>query len=66
MNKQRTIQPVFRKTKRQEQGTDFKYWQSRTPEERLATLELIRREYNQWKYGSEPRFQKVLLIIKRQ
>ena len=41
-----------RKVKTDEQETDFTFWQSRTPQERLATLETIRREYHLWKYGS--------------
>ena len=33
------------------------YWRSRPPEERLADLESLRREYHLWKYGTEPRLQ---------
>jgi hypothetical protein len=47
------------------QGNDFRYWQSQPIWSRLATLESIRREYHQWKYGSEPRLQRVLTITKR-
>lgn len=47
------------------QGNDFHYWQSQPVWSRLATLESIRREYHQWKYGSEPRLQRVLTITKR-
>jgi hypothetical protein len=55
-----------RKVKTEEQGSDFAFWQSRTPQERLAALESIRREYHLWKYGTEPRFQRVLRIIKQE
>lgn len=39
------------------------YWKTKTPQERLAALEEIRREYHQWKYGAEPRLQKVYRIV---
>ena len=55
-----------RKVKTSEQPTDFAYWQSRTPQERLAALEAIRREYHLWHYGTEPRFQRVFRIVKQQ
>ncbi|HEY53978.1 MAG TPA: hypothetical protein G4N94_11020 [Caldilineae bacterium] len=57
---------VYKKVKLQEQGSDFAYWQSQPPEKRLLTLEQIRQEYNWWKYDSQPRFQRVLSIVKRQ
>jgi len=41
------------------------YWRTRPPEERLAALEEIRREYHLWRYGAEPRLQRVFRIIKR-
>ncbi len=49
----------------EEAGNDFAFWQSRTPEERLAALEEIRKEYNTWKYGTEPGFQRVYRIVKQ-
>jgi hypothetical protein len=54
-----------RKVKTSEQGTDFAYWQSRTPQERLEALESIRREYHIGQYGTEPRFQRVFRIVKQ-
>jgi hypothetical protein len=45
--------------------SDFSYWQTRSRTERLAALEEIRQEYHQWRYGAEPRFQRVYSIIKR-
>lgn len=48
-----------------DEPTDFAYWQSRPPIERLEALEAIRREYILWKYGSFPRFQRVCRVIKR-
>lgn len=45
--------------------SDFTYWQSRPPIERIAALEAIRREYILWKYGSFPRLQRVYRVIER-
>ena len=48
-----------------EQKSDFSYWQTKSYAERLAALEEIRREYNDWKYtDAEQRFQRVYRIVK--
>jgi hypothetical protein len=54
-----------RKGKIKNQGNDFLFWQSQTYEKRLETIEIIRQEYNTWKYGNEQGFQRVYKIIKR-
>jgi len=56
---------VVRRGKIKDQGNDFEYWQSKTPEERLAAAEMIRQEYNGWKYGPGQRLQRVYRTIKR-
>ena len=48
-----------------DQSTDFAYWQTQSYQARLATLEQIRQEYHRWRYGVEPRFQRVYRIVKR-
>ena len=48
-----------------EKKSDFEYWQTQAPQTRLAVLEEIRKEYHQWKYGAEPRLQRVYKIVKR-
>ena len=48
-----------------EQKSDFAYWQPQPYQVRLATLEQIRQEFHQWKYGAEPRLQGVHSIAKR-
>ncbi len=48
-----------------EQKTDFEFWQSQTPEKRLAVLEDIRSVYKAWEYDTEPRFQRVLSITRQ-
>ncbi len=60
------IAKVVKIVKLGEQKPDSVYWRTRPPEERLAALEQIRREYHLWKYGFEPRFERVVRIIKRE
>lgn len=66
MNKlSRVDRTVVNKIKITDAQNDFQYWQSQTYEFRLETLEIIRQEYNRWKYGTEPGFQRVYRIVKR-
>ena len=60
-----SIKKVCKKVGLHEQKSDFAYWQTQSYEARLAALEEIRREYHRWKYGAEPRFQRVYSIVKR-
>jgi predicted deacetylase len=48
-----------------DQQSDFSYWQTQPYQVRLATLEEIRREFHQWRYGAEPGFQRVYTIVKQ-
>ena len=59
------LQKVCRKVSLHDPPSDFAYWQTLPYEVRLEALERIRQEYHQWKYGAEPRFQRVYKIIKR-
>lgn len=43
---------------------DYEFWSKQSYESRLLTLEQIRQEYNNWKYGTKQRFQRVYKIIK--
>lgn len=61
----RRIAAVVRKVDVRSQGSDFAFWQSQSLSARLAALEEIRREYHRWKYGAEPRLQRVCSIVKR-
>ena len=56
---------VITKVNINENKNDFEFWQSQTFEHRLETLENIREEYNGWKYGSQPGFQRIYSIVKR-
>lgn len=44
---------------------DSLYWRSRPFGERLEALEEIRQEFHRWKFGAEPRLQRVLSISRR-
>lgn len=61
---QREIQSTVRIIQMEEQESDFQFWQTRSYVERLEALEAIRAEYHQWKYGTEPRLQRVYRILK--
>ena len=41
---------------------NLKYWLSRPPEERLAAVDTLRREY----YGDSPRLQRVARVINQE
>ena len=58
------IQKVVKKHRLQERTTtqdDLAYWLSKTPEERVATVEYLRRQY----YGNATRLQRVARVIQR-
>lgn len=66
MEKPKSIAKVVKLVDLYEAKSDFAYWQSQPPEARLAALEEIRQEYHRWKYGAEPRLQRVVTIVQRQ
>jgi hypothetical protein len=51
--------------KKGEEPSDVLFWLTRSPSERIKALELIRHEYNVWKYGTEQGFKRVCRVIKR-
>jgi hypothetical protein len=59
------VSKVVNKYKMNEQPNDFLYWQSKSYENRLETLEQIRKEYNSWRYNAEQGFQRIYRIVKR-
>jgi hypothetical protein len=65
MRTRRSIRKTVAKVSIGKQKSDFAYWQTQPYAARLAALEQIRQEYHQWKYGVQPRFQKVYRVIKR-
>jgi hypothetical protein len=66
MHNPKSVAKVVTKTRLQDQKGDFAYWQNQPYAARLAALEQIRQEYNNWKYGAESRFHRVHRIVKRQ
>lgn len=62
---QRINKSQVAKYRKGEEPSDVAYWLRRPAIERIATLEQIREEYNQWKYGIESRFQRVYRVVKR-
>ena len=63
--REREIQKVVVKQQMKNEPSQVGYWLSRSPGERIAALESIRREYNDWKYtDAEQRFQRVYRIVK--
>ena len=44
--------------------SDLAYWRTQSYQARLAALEQIRQEFHRWKYGAEPRLQRVCTIVK--
>lgn len=62
---QATIQPILRIFKKGKEPDDVLYWLSRPPIERIVALEEIRKQYNDWKYGTGREFQRVYKIVKR-
>lgn len=61
----RTIIPIYTRIRLGEAPPEWVFWQTQTYQARLAALEEIRREFHQWKYHAEPRFQRVYSIVKR-
>ncbi len=59
------MEKIIYKTTKQQQTSDFFYWQQQLPEKRLEALEQIRQEYHQYKYNAEPRLQRVYTIVKQ-
>jgi len=57
------IARVVTRVKLGERQSDAAYWRAQPPLARLAALEEIRREYHRWKYGAEPRLQRVYTIV---
>lgn len=65
MNRSFEVQKVVTKTKLGDKKGDASYWRTQSYAARLAALEEIREEYHRWRYGAEPRLQRVYSIVKR-
>lgn len=63
--KRPTIEKVVRRSRLDDRSTaleDLAYWLSKTPEERVAAVDQLRRQY----YGDSVRLQRVARVVKRQ
>jgi hypothetical protein len=59
------MEKVVRKYHLGDEPRDVEYWRTKTPQERLEALELIRREYITRKYGAVQGLQRVWRVVKR-
>jgi hypothetical protein len=64
MAKTPRVEPIVTRINIRDAKNDFAYWQTQSPQARLEALEEIRREYHLWRYGAEPRLQRVCRIVK--
>ncbi len=55
------IKKVIKKSVLKDKGDDLAYWLSKSPEERIETLEILRKQFN----GSTARFQRTIRIIQQ-
>jgi hypothetical protein len=65
MSSERKIETVIVKRSLKDRSGDLAYWLAQPPEARLAALEEIRQEYDRWRYGAQPRLERVYTIVKR-
>ncbi len=65
-NRQRSMAMTYKKVRLREKETDFAFWQTQSYTARFEALEQIRQQYIALKYDTQPRFQRVLSIIKQQ
>ena len=66
LNRESSIVKVVVKSRLGEEPKDSEYWRAQSYAARLTALELIRHEYNNWKFHAEPGFQRIYSIIKRE
>ncbi|WP_192823041.1 hypothetical protein [Rufibacter sp. LB8] len=57
------MEKVVKIGKLKEQESDFQYWKKKTPQERLAALEVLRQQYMQFRKDVHPRLQRVYSVI---
>jgi len=54
------------KFKKGEEPNDIFFWLDQPIIERLKAVDVLRMQYNSWKYGSQSRLQRVYRAVKRQ
>lgn len=60
-----TMEKVVKITTLKEQTTDFAYWATKSPTERLEAVELLRQQYFSFNKNVQPRLQRVCRVIKQ-
>ena len=50
--------------KSHDESGDAAYWVMKSPQQRFESIEEIRKEYIQWKFGAQSRLQRVYRVIK--
>lgn len=61
----RKIQPVVKKYKMREEPSDFLFWQTKSVEERLEAMELLRKQFYGYDYETLSGFPKVYRITQQ-
>ncbi len=56
---------AIRVIKLEDLKSDYAYWSRQSPEARLAALEEIRDEYNNWKYHDRQGKQRIFRVVKQ-
>jgi hypothetical protein len=59
------MEKVFRITPLKNQHSDYQYWVSRSIEERLNAIEILRQQYLEFNKNAQSRLQRVCRIIKK-
>ncbi len=59
------MKKIVKKGNIKELKNDYSFWKTTSYQFRLETIEEIRKEYNQWKYGTEQRLQRVFKVISK-
>lgn len=58
------MEKVITRLSSKSRQSDLEYWLSKTPQERLAAIELLRQQYIKFQFGNvPPRFCRVFTII---
>lgn len=56
------MEKVIKKTTTREKQSDFEYWLTKTPQERLDALEFLRQQHINFNKDVQPRLQRVCTI----
>ena len=55
------IKKIIKKSALKDKGNDLAYWLSKSPEERIEALEILRKQF----HGNTARFQRTIRIIQQ-